>query len=167
MKKNRIWKKFLVVLMAVFSLTLLSPEIVEQLGIVQDVQAAVKISSTKVTLIKGQKKTLKITGTGKNPSWTSNNKSVASVSSKGVITAKKKGTAVITAKVGSQKYTCKITVEDPKLSTTSMYLCIGDKYNLKLTGTKQKVTWSSDKKSIATVSNKGVVKSAGKIIVVK
>ena len=60
MKKNRIWKKFLVVLMAVFSLTLLSPEIVEQLGIVQDVQAAVKISSTKVTLIKGQKKTLKI-----------------------------------------------------------------------------------------------------------
>lgn len=157
MKKNRIWKKFLVVLMAVFSLTLLSPEIVEQLGIVQDVQAAVKISSTKVTLIKGQKKTLKITGTGKNPSWTSNNKSVASVSSKGVITAKKKGTAVITAKVGSQKYTCKITVEDPKLSTTSMYLCIGDKYNLKLTGTKQKVTWSSDKKSIATVSNKGVV----------
>ena len=40
-------------------------------------------------------------------------KSVASVSSKGVVTAKKKGTAIITAKIGKKKYTCKITVRNP------------------------------------------------------
>jgi hypothetical protein len=42
--------------------------------------------------------------------WTSSKKSVATVSSKGVVKAKKKGTATITAKVSGKKYTCKVTV---------------------------------------------------------
>ena len=65
-KKQGFLKKFLVVMIAVFSLTLLSPEVATQLGTMQTVQAAVKINSKKITLTKGQKKTLKLKGTKKN-----------------------------------------------------------------------------------------------------
>ena len=46
--------------------------------------------------------------------WSSSKKKVVSVTSKGKVTAKKKGNAVITAKVGSKKYRCKIKVVLPK-----------------------------------------------------
>ncbi|WP_417183579.1 Ig-like domain-containing protein [Blautia sp.] len=42
--------------------------------------------------------------------FTSSNKKVATVTSKGKVTAKKKGTAVITVKSGKIKVKCKITV---------------------------------------------------------
>ena len=67
--------------------------------------AAVKISKKSVTLIKGQTTVLKITGTKNKVAWSSNKKSVAVVSNKGKVTAKKKGSATITAKVGKKKYT--------------------------------------------------------------
>ena len=75
------------------------------------VSAATKISKKKATLKVGQTLQLKVTGTKKKPKWTSSKKSVATVSSKGRVKAKKKGTATITAKVGKKKYTCKITVK--------------------------------------------------------
>ncbi len=43
-------------------------------------------------------------------SWKSSNKKVATVSSKGLVKAKKSGTAKITASYGGQKFTCKVTV---------------------------------------------------------
>lgn len=76
------------------------------------VSAAIKISNRSITLVSGQKKTLKITGTKKKVKWTTSKKSVATVTQTGVVTAKKKGTATITAKVGSKKYTCKVTVKN-------------------------------------------------------
>ena len=84
-------------------------------------------------------------------------KRVASVSGNGKVTARAKGTSVITAKVGNKKYTCKITVETPRISKSSISMGTGKKYTLKVNGTKQKVKWSSSNKAIATVSSKGVV----------
>ena len=124
---------------------------------VETVQAAAKMNKTKATLIKGQALQLKVNGNSKKVKWTSSRKNVATVNSKGKVVAKNKGTAVITAKVGKQKYTCQITVEVPRLSKTSIKLTVGNKYNLKVTGTRQKVIWSSSNKAVATVSNKGVV----------
>ena len=89
-KKQGFLKKFLVVMIAVFSLTLLSPEVATQLGTMQTVQAAVKISSKSLIMVKGQKKTLKLKGTKKKAKWSSSKKSVATVSSKGVVVGKKK-----------------------------------------------------------------------------
>lgn len=43
-------------------------------------------------------------------SWSSANKKIATVSSKGVVTGKKPGDTTITAKVGKKKYKCKIEV---------------------------------------------------------
>lgn len=162
-KKLKIWKKFATVVIAVFSLILLSPEAATHLGTMQTVQAAVKLNAKTVKLVKGQKKTLKVTGAQKEPRWSSNKKSVAAVSASGVVTARKKGTAVITAKVGSKKYTCKVTVEAPKLNKTSVTLNAKKTYQLKLTGTTQKPKWTSSNKAVAAVSNNGKVtgKSAG------
>lgn len=162
-KKQGFLRKFLAVMIAVFSLTLLSPEVATQLGTMQTVQAAVKINSKKITLTKGQKKTLKLKGTKKKAKWSSSKKSVATVSSKGVVFGKKKGTTVITAKVGSKKYTCKVTVETPKLNKKSVTLSVGKSSTLKVTGTKQKVKWTSSNIAIAAVTRNGkvVAKSAG------
>lgn len=70
---------------------------------------------TKLTLKTGAKTTLKPVRapftSGEKTTFVSSNKNVAAVSSTGVITAKKKGTAVITVKSGSKKVTCKVTVK--------------------------------------------------------
>lgn len=53
--------------------------------------------------------------------WSSNNESVAQVSSNGKITAKSKGTAIITVKSADGGYsaTCEVTVSEPKLTVTA------------------------------------------------
>lgn len=79
---------------------------------------SVKLSKTVATLKMGKKLTLKAKVTPSNAnnrsiSWSSSNKKVATVSSKGVVKAVGNGTATITAKTkdGSRKKaTCKITV---------------------------------------------------------
>ena len=72
---------------------------------------SIKLSSKSVTLYVGKTKTIKLKGTTKKPKWSSSKKSVATVSKKGKITAKKQGTAVITAKLGEKKYSCKVKVK--------------------------------------------------------
>lgn len=72
--------------------------------------AKAKLNKKKLALYVGNTYKLKVKGTKKKVKWSSNRKKVASVTKKGVVTAKKSGTAVITAKVGSKKYKCKVTV---------------------------------------------------------
>lgn len=76
--------------------------------------AAVKISAKKKTLTVGKSITLKIKGTKKKVRWSSSNKKVATVSSKGKVKAKKVGKVTITAKVKKKKYKCKISVKRKK-----------------------------------------------------
>lgn len=77
--------------------------------------AAVKISSKSIYLMKGESYKLKITGTKKKVKWSSSNKNVASVSSNGKVTAKKEGLVTITAKVNNKKYKCKVEVVQGRL----------------------------------------------------
>lgn len=150
-------------LMIVLILSLSAPASVPLLGTTQTVSAAVKISSKNVTLIKGQKKQLKITGTSKTVQWTSSSPATASVTKKGLVTAKKKGTAVITAKIGKTKYTCKVTVQTPSISSTKQTISIGKKIKLSLKGTNAKIVWKSSDSRVASVTSSGLVtgKKAG------
>lgn len=75
--------------------------------------ATVKISATKKSVQVGKSFTLKISGTKKKVTWSSSEKSVATVNSKGKVTAKKAGKATITAKVNGKSYKCKVTVTNP------------------------------------------------------
>ncbi|MCI9176494.1 MAG: hypothetical protein HFH49_16500 [Lachnospiraceae bacterium] len=102
--------------------------------------------------------------------WTSSNKKVATVTSKGKVKAKKNGKATITAKLKGTKIktTCKIVVGTPvtkiKLNKKSVELEEGGKAKLKVTvspkkPTNKKVTYKSSKKSVVTVNSKGEIKA--------
>lgn len=70
-----------------------------------------KISSTSKKVVKGKTFTLKVKNAdGKKVTWKSSNKKVATVSKKGKVTAKKAGSATITATVAGKKLTCKVKV---------------------------------------------------------
>ena len=110
----------------------------------------------------GKKATIKVTKTkvtGK-VTFKSSNKKVATVNSKGVITGKKAGKAVITVKVG--KYTKKLTVKVKKpsfkLVKSSVKLKKGKKTTIRVKGAPvSKVTYKTSNKKVATVNSKGVV----------
>lgn len=70
----------------------------------------VRISKSKVTLKIGKSYRLKVSGTKAKVRWISKNKKVATVSSKGVIKARKAGKAVIIARVGKKNLKCVVTV---------------------------------------------------------
>lgn len=120
------------------------------------------ISSKKATL--GVKETYSISAKGYT--YTTSNKKIAAVSTKGIITAKKKGTATVKAtnKAGKVKV-YKITVKKApgkiaKVTPTKKTLKKGKKVTIKVSlpkGTAGTYTFKSSNKKVATVSAKGVV----------
>jgi len=73
--------------------------------------ATVKLNKKKTTVAVGNTVKLKMSGTKKKVKWTSSNRKVATVTSKGVVKGRKAGTATIKAKVGGRTYKCKVTVK--------------------------------------------------------
>ena len=132
-------------------------------------EPACKLSKTKLSLYVGGKETLKLSGAVGTVKWSSSKKTVATVSSKGLVTAKKAGKATITAKTGGKSFKCAVTVKNKPVTISQKAVTInaGRKFALKLTNAKGKVKWSSSKKSVAAVSSKGVVtaKKAGKAVI--
>lgn len=129
---------------------------------------SISLSSKKMTLLKGKSATLAVT---RNPisatekiTWTSSNKKVATVSSKGKVTAKKAGTATITAKTSNgKKATCKVTVKNAtvKLAKTSGTVKVGKTLQIKIKSTFPKddkvKSYKSSNKKVATVDKNGKV----------
>ena len=72
------------------------------------------INKTFITLPKKNSYTLKVKGTKKKVKWSSSKKKVAVVTKSGKVTAKKSGTAYITARVNGQKLKCKVSVRSNK-----------------------------------------------------
>lgn len=83
--------------------------------------APVRLNKSSVTVLVGKTYQLKVKGTKKKAKWTSSNKKVATVNSKGVITGKKAGTVKVIAKIGKKKYTCKVKVKVNKWTTSVKY----------------------------------------------
>ena len=84
---------------------------------------APKLSSKKISIKVGQKKTIKVKNTKKKVKWSieSGKKNITLSKKKKTsvaVTGKKSGSAVVLAKIGSKKLTCKVTVTK-KVSVTS------------------------------------------------
>lgn len=127
----------------------------------KQLSAAPKLSAKAITMVKGQTKQIKLKGISKRPTWSCSNKKIVKVSRKGKysakITAKKKGTAYIYAKINKKKYKCKIKVEVPSINRQKVVLDEGKTFQLKIKKTKQKITYESVNPSIATVNATGLV----------
>ena len=77
---------------------------------------------------------MKVSGTSRTVKWSSSDRAVAKVSSKGVVTAKKVGKVTITAKVGKKKLECAVTVKPPlSVSASKVILKAGKSKKLTLT----------------------------------
>ena len=113
--------------------------------------------------------------TNKSVSWSTNNSSVATVSSNGLVTAKGVGSATITCKANDDcgRYTtCTVTVSpikvtDISLNYTILSLVKGDERQLRATitpsnATDKTVKWTSSNNNVATVSDNGQVTAVGR-----
>lgn len=91
---------------------------------IQAKNTKISLSRTSLTIKTGEKKTLRATTNASGKiTWKSSDKKVVSVSQRGVLTAKKKGTATITAKAGGKTAKCrvKVTQKLPKKSQVSAF----------------------------------------------
>lgn len=136
----------------------------------------IALSKTSATIYATKTLTLtaKVTpsnATNKKVTWSTSNKSVATVSSKGVVTGKKAGTATITVKTadGGKKATCKVTVKklvkitSLKLNYTAKTVNVGSSLKLKATAKPTNASiltykWTSSNTKVATVASNGTVK---------
>ena len=123
----------------------------------------VTLNKTKATVTVGKTLQLKATLPSKTASnkltWTSSNKSVATVNKNGKVTAKKAGTATITVKTfNGKKATCKVTVKKAStpssvtlsVSNKSVSIEKGSSVTVKVTYTGDDyVYWESDDDDIA------------------
>lgn len=101
----------------------------------KNVDAAVKMEKTKVTCTAKERFSLKVKGTSRKATWTSSNKRIATVTKKGGnVVTKRAGRVTITAKVGSKKVKCRVTVKKaapkPYLTATSKTLRVGESFLL-------------------------------------
>lgn len=133
----------------------------ESVGVVQEVEAASrKLSSTKVSVMTGEKHTITLKGVSskkkKSVKWRSNSKNlVVSYSKKdtrnATFYARKAGTYKVIATYGKKNYVAVVKVSKKGMNAASRTLNKGQKYTLKLKGVKGKAKWSSSKKSVVTV----------------
>ena len=136
----------------------------------------VSLDKTSLKLLEGESGKLTATvyplnSTQKTLTWVSDHPDVASVDNEGNVTARKAGTATVTVKVAENvTAVCKVTVISRvtgiSLSETTVELKPGETHQLIATVLPQnasnaEVTWYSDKESVATVSQSGLVTGVG------
>ena len=136
----------------------------------------VSLDKTSLKLLEGESGKLTATvyplnSTQKTLAWVSDHPDVASVDNEGNVTARKAGTATVTVKVAENvTAVCKVTVISRvtgiSLSETTVELKPGETHQLTATVLPQnasnaEVTWYSDKESVATVSQSGLVTGVG------
>jgi hypothetical protein len=141
----------------ILSISLTNVPIANQYGYAQAEAATVALNKTMVTLFAGESFILSVNGTTQKVNWKSSDKAIVTVTSKGKITGNKKGTAIITASVGSKKLKCSVTVKTPAISSDTLELELASSSRLSILGTSDPIKWISSDSTIAVVNEKGLV----------
>lgn len=141
-----------------FSSLMLALMIAVSAVIIPSAAASVKLNKKSITLITGASTTLKLTGTKKTVKWSSMADDIATVSSKGKVTAKATGSTYIVAKVGKTSYKCKVKVINGKITVGKSDVSLKSnetvKVKIKALG-GHSIAAESMNENIATVSFKG------------
>lgn len=155
MKKT--WKKL--IFTALFSSLLLeNPALPLKEAVSLTAEAATPaLSLSAFRLTRGKTRILRLKNASGTVRWTSSNKAVATVTSKGVVKGIKAGSAFIKAYYKGKTYKCAVVVEAPKLSASTLTLETGTYSQLTLKNTKQSIVWKSSNSSVASVSSSGYV----------
>ncbi len=167
---NRFFNKALMVIMAaaiaiasIPAASLVTPDYISPMGITAQAAAKTHLKTTKKSIYIGKNYTLKLidkkgkTISNSKITWKSADKSIATVSSKGVVAGKKAGKVKITATYNKTKYTATITVKSAvSVSTDSVTFSRGstDRKSVKVTCKDSKgISWK-------IVEGEGIVKTS-------
>ena len=118
----------------------------------------IALSNTALVLVKGTSQKLKLKNASGAVKWKSSKSAVASVSN-GTVKAKAKGKAVISATANGQTKTCRVKVEDAKISKTALHIAAGKTAKLKVSGCIHDIRWSSTDTDVARVDGNGNIKA--------
>ncbi len=130
----------------------------------------ITLNTTNVSLNVGDTYNLRASITPSNATnqrvtWSTSNSSVASVSSSGVITARRAGTVTITANASngvSASVRVNVTASYLSLNRTSTTLNVGDSYTISYnTNLSDRATFSSSNTRVATVNSSGRITATG------
>lgn len=127
------------------------------------------LSQSSFSIAAGETALLTTSGGSGEVSWSSSNENIATVEG-GSVTGKAGGSVTITAKAGEESAECKVTITgDPWVSSANLSLNKTDftfgsseTVQLRVKGTDSPAVWASANTAVATVSDSGVVKWAGK-----
>ena len=119
--------------------------------------AAPSLSKTSITLTKGYQTTLSVSGSSKTVTWSTGDKSIATVSSQGKVVGKGIGTTYIYAKVSNTTLKCKVKVVAAKITASSSSVSLdepGDSKTVTMTvkGSHSGLSVGSTNKKVATAS---------------
>lgn len=137
------------------------------------------LDQTTLTLEAGASGTLAVTGGGESRTWSSDNTAVATVDENGAVTAVAAGEAVISVTDGTETAQCTVLVTGGEsdgggtgggettgaaltLNREDFTLPVGQKWQLKVSGTSSAVTWSIENSAIATIAADGTVTGVSK-----
>ena len=137
--------------------------------------SGISLNKSTLELKKGNSETLVASVSPNNATepavtWSSSNESIAKVNQEGKVTAVNSGAATITAKAGNHSATCDVTVVIPVTGVTldNLSLTLSKGSSTTLTAkvypedaTNKTVTWSSDNKGVATVTDGAIVAVGG------
>lgn len=144
---SKLFKSLLSVFLAVF--------MVASLAIIPS--SAASLNKTSVTVTKGYQTTLSVSNASGTVTWSTGDKSIATVSSKGKVVGKAPGTTYVYAKTGSTTLKCKVTVVASKITANKSSVTldkVGSTATVTFTvkGSHSGITVGSTDSSVATAS---------------
>ncbi len=119
--------------------------------------ASISLNKTSISLTKGYQTTLKVEGTSKSVTWSTGDKSIATVNSKGKVVGKGIGTTYIYAKVSGTTLKCKVKVVAAKITSSSSSITFDEPgasktVTITVKGSHSGLTAGSTNKKVATAS---------------
>ena len=158
---NSLLRRFFVILLSIIFMFSCNRYENEIIGV-----SSIKLNETEITLRVDKKDTLSASvspsnATDKSMKWATGDAEIATVSSMGIVTGKKIGTTVITAKAGGKTASCTVIVEPTPVTSVTLNeaevsLKAGGVMKLTVTvnpddATDKTVTWTTSDATVVTV----------------